>query len=434
MASVPSKARAVIIGGGVAGCSVAYHLAKLGWTRHRAARAQAADQSGTTWHAAGLIGQLRATANMTQLAKYSQELYGALEAETGVATGFKRIGSISLALTDGALRGTAAAAPRWRAPTASSRDDLAGRGGARAIRCSTSTARSAPSISPRTGRATPPTSRWPWPRARAIAASSIFENVKVTGITQAERPRHRRRHRRRARSRPRSSSTARACGAREVGRHGRRAAAAAGLRALLHRHRGRARTCRAICRCCACPTSAPTTRRTPARSCSAPSSRSPSRGRVDGIPEDFCFDQLPEDFDHFAPILETGDRRACRCSAGSASTRSSTAPRASRTTTAICSARRRSWRNFYVACGFNSVGIQSAGGAGMALAQWIVDGAPPFDLWDVDVRRVFPLPGDEDRSSRRASPRRSACSMPTISPIASTRPRAACATRRSTSS
>lgn len=98
MVQLPSKARAVIIGGGVIGCSVAYHLTKLGWTDVVLLERKQLT-SGTTWHAAGLIAQLRATQNMTRLAKYSQELYGALEAETGVATGFKRVGSITAALT-----------------------------------------------------------------------------------------------------------------------------------------------------------------------------------------------------------------------------------------------------------------------------------------------------------------------------------------------
>jgi len=97
--SVPHQARVVIIGGGVNGCSVAYHLTKLGWTDVVLLERKALT-SGTTWHAAGLIAQLRATANMTKLAKYSQELYGSLEAETGVATGFKRCGSITVALTE----------------------------------------------------------------------------------------------------------------------------------------------------------------------------------------------------------------------------------------------------------------------------------------------------------------------------------------------
>ena len=83
MAEIPTKARAVVIGGGVVGCSVAYHLAKLGWTDVVLLERKQLT-CGTTWHAAGLIGQLRATANMTKLAKYTQELYfGALEEETG---------------------------------------------------------------------------------------------------------------------------------------------------------------------------------------------------------------------------------------------------------------------------------------------------------------------------------------------------------------
>src|SRR3546814_8471832 len=89
MPALPSHARAVIIGGGVIGCSVAYHLAKLGW-RDVVLLERKQLTCGTTWHAAGLIGQLRATANMTRLAKYSAELYAGLEAETGVATGFKQ--------------------------------------------------------------------------------------------------------------------------------------------------------------------------------------------------------------------------------------------------------------------------------------------------------------------------------------------------------
>jgi len=99
MTNIPKNARVVIIGGGVIGCSVAYHLAKKGWNDVVLLERKQLT-SGTTWHAAGLIAQLRASANMTKLAKYSQELYGNLEKETGVATGFKRCGSITVALTE----------------------------------------------------------------------------------------------------------------------------------------------------------------------------------------------------------------------------------------------------------------------------------------------------------------------------------------------
>ena len=85
----PSRAQVVIIGGGIIGTSVAYHLTKLGWT-DVVLLEQGRLSSGTTWHAAGLVGQLRATESGTRLVQYSAELYAALEAETGLSTGYKR--------------------------------------------------------------------------------------------------------------------------------------------------------------------------------------------------------------------------------------------------------------------------------------------------------------------------------------------------------
>ncbi|MDP7439868.1 MAG: FAD-dependent oxidoreductase, partial [SAR324 cluster bacterium] len=96
MKSLPNQARVVIIGGGVIGCSVAYHLTKLGWTDLVLLERRELT-CGTTWHAAGLVGQLRATKNMTKLAQYTSELYATLEEETGQATGFKQNGSVSVA-------------------------------------------------------------------------------------------------------------------------------------------------------------------------------------------------------------------------------------------------------------------------------------------------------------------------------------------------
>ena len=93
---LPSQAEIVIVGGGVVGASIAYHLTLLG-KRDVVLIERKRLTSGTTWHAAGLVGQLRATANLTKLAQYTTNLYKGLEAETGQATGFLQRGSVSVA-------------------------------------------------------------------------------------------------------------------------------------------------------------------------------------------------------------------------------------------------------------------------------------------------------------------------------------------------
>src|SRR5437867_3002302 len=98
MQSPPKHARVVIVGGGIAGASAAYHLGKLGCS-DVVLLEQGRLTCGTTWHAAGLVGQLRATRNATRMSRYGIELYSTLEAETGLATGWKRCGSLNVAKT-----------------------------------------------------------------------------------------------------------------------------------------------------------------------------------------------------------------------------------------------------------------------------------------------------------------------------------------------
>ena len=112
---LPARARVVVIGGGVIGTSTAYHLARLGWTDVLLLE-QGVLSCGTTWHAAGLLGQLRATESGTRLVQYSARLYGELEAETGLATGLKRCGGVTVARTPDRmvqLRRTAATAEAY---------------------------------------------------------------------------------------------------------------------------------------------------------------------------------------------------------------------------------------------------------------------------------------------------------------------------------
>ena len=103
--TLPSSTKVVVIGGGIAGCSVAYHLAKFGW-KDTVLLERDQLTSGTTWHAAGLVGQLGATATITKLRKYSLNLYKELEKKTELSTGLKQNGAITIASSKERLTGT----------------------------------------------------------------------------------------------------------------------------------------------------------------------------------------------------------------------------------------------------------------------------------------------------------------------------------------
>ncbi|WP_274961451.1 FAD-dependent oxidoreductase, partial [Lentibacter algarum] len=111
---------------------------------------------------------------------------------------------------------------------------------------------------------------------------------------------------------------------------------------------------------------------------------------MNGIPESFEFDQLPEDFDHFEPILEAAVNRMPMLAEAGIHTFFN-GPESFTPDNAYYLGQAREMDNVWVAAGFNSIGIQSAGGAGMALAQWMEDGAKPFDLGDVDIARAQPF-------------------------------------------
>jgi glycine cleavage system T protein len=383
---LPRRTRVVIIGGGVAGCSVAYHLAKLGWTDVVLLERKQLT-SGTTWHAAGLIAQLRATANMTKLAKYSQELYGRLEEETGVATGFKRNGSITLALTADRFEELKRGASMARAYGVEIETISAAEAGRRHPLLDVRDAVGAVYL-PKDGQGDPGNIALAMAKGARNLGVRIFENVKVTGIITAKG------HATGVTTElgPIDAEIVVNCAgmwARDVG-------AMAGVPLPLQ----------------ACEHFYIVTQADAAIPRDLPVLRVPDEcayykedaGKIllgafepvakpwatEGIPEYFCFDQLPEDFDHFAPILEKAAARMPLLSRIGIHTFFN-GPESFTHDDRYLLGEAPQLAGFFVACGFNSVGIQSGGGAGMALAQWIVDKAPPFDLWDVDVRRVFPF-------------------------------------------
>jgi glycine/D-amino acid oxidase-like deaminating enzyme len=180
---LPSHTRAVIIGGGIVGCSVAYHLTKLGW--RDVVLLERRDLScGTTWHAAGLVGQLRSSHNLTRLARYGAVLYERLEAETGQATGFRRCGSISVARTAERLIELKRGASMARCFGVDVKPISPGEAGTLWPLMRTDDLAGAVWI-PGDGRTNPIDTTLALARGARAGGARIFENVTVTGIQRA---------------------------------------------------------------------------------------------------------------------------------------------------------------------------------------------------------------------------------------------------------
>ncbi|HJQ57541.1 MAG TPA: FAD-dependent oxidoreductase [Vineibacter sp.] len=383
---LPSQARVVIVGGGIVGLSVAYHITRLGWRdvllleRHKLT-------SGTTWHAAGLVGQLRATHNLTRLAKYTADLFGRLEAETGVATGFRQRGSLAIAATEGRWielkRGASIARhfgleaelltpadckAKWPLLQV---DDLVGG-----------------LFIPKDGQTNPVDTAMALARGARDGGARIVEGVKVTGIAT--------RNGAAAGVRTSHGEIAAEIVVNCAGLWGHAVGRMAGVAVPLH----------------AAEHFYVVTEPIAGLSPNTPVLRDPDganyfkedAGKLlvgwfepvarpwdeRDAPDDFAFGTLPVDMEHIQPQLEKAAARVPRF--GEAGIRTFfNGPESFTPDDRYLLGEAPELRNFFVACGFNSIGIQSSGGAGMVLARWIVDGHPPMDLWDVDIRRALPF-------------------------------------------
>ena len=386
MSELPKKARVVIIGGGVIGCSIAYHLTKIGWDDVVLLERKQLT-SGTTWHAAGLVGQLRTSINMTKLAKYTGELYRGLEAETGQATGYRQCGSISMATNaerfeelkrsasmakvfDLPVHVVTADEIKSLAPIVNVEDVVGGihipsDGYANAVDITQALAKGA-----RTGGA------------------QIFENTKVTRI----------RH-----NGDRVTGVDTEYGAIDAdyvvicgGMWTRDLAASVGVAAPLH----------------ACehyyvlfegvegidPT-LPVLRdydycgyyKYDAGKLLVGAFEPNARPwGMDGISEDFCFDEIAGSFEHFEPLLMDAMRRVPALE-NAGIQKFFCGPESFTPDVRYHLGESPELKGCFVAAGLNSIGLQSAGGVGKVMADWIRDGMPPADLWTVDIRRNMPF-------------------------------------------
>ncbi len=383
---LPKRARVVIVGGGVIGCSVAYHLAKLGLSEVVLLERKQLT-SGTTWHAAGLVGQLRQSMNMTQLARYTAELYRGLEAETGQATGYRQCGSLSLATTKDRLEELKRNASMAKVfglpvnvvspgeirslyPLANLEDVIGGvhipsDGYANAVDVTQALAKGA--------------------RGGGVR---IFQDVKVTAI----------RHDGRRVSGVDTeygrldADTVVLCG----GLWTRDLAASIGVTVPLH----------------ACEHYYVLFKDVPGLTPDLPVLRDYDHcsyfkydaGKLlvgafepnarpwgaEGIPDDFAFGEIAGDFSHFEPVLLDAMRRVPALEHAGIQ-KFFCGPESFTPDVRYHLGESTELLNCFVAAGLNSIGLQSAGGIGKVVAEWIRDGHPPLDLWEVDVRRNMPF-------------------------------------------
>ena len=345
---------------------------------------------GTTWHAAGLVGQLRQSENQTRLAKYSADLYSELEKETGVATGLRRVGSITVALTDDRRTEILRQASLARAFDVEVHEispadvkemypyievgDVAG-----AVHL------------PGDGQCDPANIAMALAKGARNRGVRIQEGVKVTKVTDdgakvtgvdwemAGETGHI------------TADLVVNC----AGMWGRELARQSGVTLPLHACEhfylitepidglGHLPVLRVPDECAYYKSDAGK------MMLGAFEPRAKPWG-MDGIPEDFSFDSLPEDFDHFAPILEMACARLPMFETAGIHTFFN-GPESFTPDDRYYLGEAPGLKGYWVAAGYNSIGIVSSGGAGMALAQWIDTGEPPFDLWESDIRRAQPF-------------------------------------------
>ena len=383
---LPRSASVIVIGGGVIGCSVAYHLARAGDTDVVLLERRQLT-SGTTWHAAGLVGQLRTSINMTELARYTSELYLRLEAETGQATGYRRCGSWSLATNEERfeeLRRSASmakvfglevevvtpAAIKARIPLLHTADVLGG------IHIPTDGYANAVDITNALAKG-----------ARA-AGACIFQNLPVTAI----------------RTGPGGVTGVTTehgdidadCVVLCAGMWTRELAQTVGVNVPLHacEHyyalfesvEGLDATFPVVRDYDACAYYKYDAGKL-LLGAFEPNARP---WATEGIPEDFCFDEIDGSLEHFEPILEQAMVRMPALETAGLET-FFCGPESFTPDVRYHIGQAPELDNCFVAAGLNSIGLQSAGGIGRVLSDWIRHGHPPADLWEVDVRRNQPF-------------------------------------------
>jgi len=378
----PSQARVVIIGGGIIGCSVAYHLAAMG-EKDVLLLERNKLTSGSTWHAAGAIGQLRASANITRLLGHSVELYDRLEAETGQATGWVRNGSLRLARTPERRAEFERAATTAR--SFGLEFDMIGPGEvAQRVPFLDLDGVESAAFVPSDGVGNPSDITMALARGARMKGARILEDCRVTGIETGDETV-------KAVVTDRGRIACEAvinCGGIWAPELGRMAGVNVPLQPAYHQYF--------------------VTQAIEGLERHIPTIRDPDLQTyfkedvgclqiggyefnpipfdVPSIPDGHEFKLMEPDTGHFEPLMLN----------------------AMKLVPALETVGVKAWfngieaftedgmfilgeapeiRNYFVGAGFNAFGIASGGGAGRALAEWVLEGEPSFDLWAADIRR-----------------------------------------------
>ena len=396
--SLPARADVVIIGGGIVGCSIAYHLTKEGITDVVLLERKQLT-SGTTWHAAGLVGQLRATRNLTELAKYTTTLFEGLEKETGQATGFKQNGSISVALSDGRLEELIRGASMAKNFGLDVQVISTGEIHERLPHYNMENVRGGVFL-PKDGQVNPIDVTQALAQGARSRGAKILENVKVTRILTKNGS---------AYGVETADGTiladkvvvASGMWSRDLGR-------SIGVNIPLHACEHFYIVSEPIAEL---PRNMPVVRVPDECTYYKEDAGKLMVGAFEpkakpwgggGIDDDHAFVTLPEDMDHFEPILANAINRVPLLETAGIQLFFN-GPESFTPDVKYYLGEAPEVKNVYVSAGFNSIGIQSSGGAGLVLAKWIKNGHPPMDVTGMDIRRIHPFQSVKNYVRERVS-------------------------------
>jgi 4-methylaminobutanoate oxidase (formaldehyde-forming) len=398
MAAIPDSARVVVIGGGVVGCSVAYHLTKHGW-RDVVLLEQGRLTCGTTWHAAGLVGQLRAHLNMTRLVQYSAQLYQTLEAETGQATGWKKCGSLLVARTPERVTLFKRIASAAKAQGVACEMVSIAEAARRYPLMRTDDLLAALWL-PEDAKVNPADVTQALARGARTGGARIIEGVRVTAIHQKDGV---------ATGVSTTHGNINAeivvnCAGQWAKQVGRMCGVSVPLHSAEHMYivTGRIEGVHPDLPVLRDPDGYIYVKEEVGGLLMGGFEPVAKPWGMDGIPENFEFGMLPDDWDQFQILMENALVRLPALEKAEIKTFMN-GPESFTPDNNFIMGEAPELKNFFVAAGFNSIGIASGGGAGRALAEWIVQGTPTLDLWPVDIRRFARFHDDDKLLKARVS-------------------------------